>query len=555
VSGPGSQTSGPDRRRLIGSGLAAGALAAAGPGRAAGQRPNIVLIVADDLGFTDLGCFGGEIATPNLDRLARRGLRLSNFHVAPACSPTRAMLLTGIDHHRTGLGTFAETMQDNQRGHPGYEGYLVERAACVAQQLQAAGYFTAMSGKWHLGADRRADPSVRGFDRSFVLVGGASNHFGKRWDGKPGPDMEYREDGRMVAALPDDFYSSDYFTTRLIEFLDPAARRNAPFFAYLAFTAPHYPLQAPAADIARYRGRYDAGWEALRRSRQAGLVREGVWPHDPPESRVDATLEASWRAQTPEEQRIAARKMEIFAAAVDRLDQNVGRLVAELQRTGQYEDTVFFFMSDNGAEASGLDGASRVRDLARALLRSTDTSFEAMGGPRSYVWYGSGWAQAGSSPFLRYKHYPNEGGVRVPAFVSGPGVRPGVGDAFALVIDVPQTFLELAAAPAPDPRTHYAYTGASMAAYLRGAASRVHARPEAGWELWGRKGYRKGRWKAEMIPPPDGSGRWELYDMEADPYELNDLAAQQPGRLADLVTAWDRYARENGVVLPAVPGQ
>ena len=294
------------------------------------RRPNFLVIVADDLGYSDIGAFGSEIATPNLDRLALAGIRLAGFHTAPTCSPTRSMLMSGTDNHLAGLGTMAELIRPNQKDKPGYEGYLRRDVATIAERLSEGGYRTLFSGKWHLGLTPDQDPHARGFARSFALLQGGHNHFGTDAD----PDKEgaatYTEQGKRVPKLPADFYSSDYFASRLIGFLgEPAPASGQPFFAYLAFTAPHWPLQAHPQDIARYKGRYDEGFDVLRqqrlaRQRELGVLAPDVVPHTP------RNRDGSWDSLTAGQQRVAARNMEIYAAMVDRLDQNVGRVIEAL---------------------------------------------------------------------------------------------------------------------------------------------------------------------------------------------------------------------------------
>jgi arylsulfatase A-like enzyme len=256
-----------------------GAAATVGSVQAKERRPNLLVIVADDLGYSDLGAFGGEIRTPNLDKLALNGIRLAGFHTAPTCSPTRSMLLSGTDNHRAGLGTMAEMIRPNQQGKPGYEGYLRSDVATLAERLSVSGYRTLLSGKWHLGLTPEQDPHARGFERSFALLQGGHNHYGTDADPEKGGRATYTEQGKRLTQLPPDFYSSDTFATRLIEFLgeEPASGKPArPFFGYLAFTAPHWPLQAPAEDIARYKGRYDEGFDVLRERRLARQRELGI---------------------------------------------------------------------------------------------------------------------------------------------------------------------------------------------------------------------------------------------------------------------------------------
>ena len=515
-------------------------------------KPNILLIVADDLGYSDLGAFGGEIHTPNLDSLARSGTRLTNFHATAGCASTRAMLMAGIDHHLTGLGTFPELLDEAQRGKPGYEGNLVANALCVAEPLREAGYRTMIAGKWHLGNAASADPSVRGFDRSFILVGGGASHFGTRTDGKPGIDVEYRENGNRLTELPPNFYSTDAYVSKLIEYLRETPDRQ-PFFAYLPVTAPHYPLQVPPEDMPLYRGRYDAGWGKLFVERTEGMKREGVLPSG---ADVDpAPHEEAWNALSAPERALAARKMEVYAAMIDRLDRNVGRLTAELKAMKRYDDTIIVFLSDNGPEGTELDKSERHAAMGKAILQQADNSLDSIGGPRSYVWYGPGWAHVSAAPFRMFKHLPTEGGIRVPAFVAAAGHEQiARSDAFGLVNDITRTLVDWGHARMADPgRGELPYTGHSLAALLAGGNA-AYAVASVGWELWGRRAFRSGRWKAFLIPDAMGSGRWELYDVESDPSETHDLANVRPELLASLVRGWNEYAQHNGVVLPSVPG-
>lgn len=526
-----------------------------------GKRPNFLVIVADDLGFSDLGAFGGEIATPNLDALAHAGVRFTDFHTASACSPTRAMLLSGTDHHVAGIGTMAEALPPHLADKPGYEGYLNERVAALPELLHEAGYFTAMAGKWHLGLTLERSPSARGFERSFALLPGAANHYGFEPVGEDDEQPRlmrstrglYVEDGLYAENLPDDFYSSDTFADKLIQYLGERKDDDRPFFAYLPFSAPHWPLQAPAEIVEHYRGRYDAGPDALRAERLAkqkalGLLDDEVSAHPV----VAPTPE--WDALSPQERAFSARTMEVYAAMVERLDWNVGRVIAHLKETGEFDNTFVLFLSDNGAEGALLEALPIFGpDLQRFIRDYYDNSLENVGRGNSYVWYGPRWAQAGTAPSRLYKAFTTEGGIRVVAFAHHAALdRRGVGDAFATVMDVVPTVLELAGVEHPG--THWrgreiaAVKGRSLLPYLRNEADAVHdATHVTGWELFGRRAVRQGDWKAVFIPAPVGPGVWQLYDLARDPGETQDLAEAEPARLQTLLAHWETYVEENGV--------
>jgi len=522
------------------------------------RRPNFLVIVADDLGFSDLGAFGGEIATPHLDALATAGLRFTDFHTAPACSPTRAMLLTGTDHHIAGLGTLDEVASKSQRGQPGYEGYLNERVVTVTELLRDSGYRTFMSGKWHLGMTIETSPHARGFERSFALLPGAANHYAsspKAGTGFRRQDTLYTEDDKFVA-LPDDFYTSDGFTDKLIEYLDERPKDDAPFFAYLAFSAPHWPLQAPDDLIAKYRGRYDAGPDALRAARLKKLIELGLCAPDIVPHPVVARSKP-WDEMTAAERAVSARTMEVYAAMVERIDWNVGRLVEHLKACGDFDDTVILFLSDNGAEGALIEAVPVFGPkLMEFIAEHYDNRLENIGRPNSYVWYGPRWAQAATAPSRLYKTHTSEGGIRVVAFLTGAAFKRqgAISETFATAMDIAPTLLDLAGVAHPGKRWQgrdvVEMRGRSLLPYLKGAAEAVHTDAVAtGWELFGRCAIRRGDWKALLLPPPDGPGHWQLYNLARDPGETNDLAEAEPERLAGLVADWDRYVEETGVLI------
>jgi arylsulfatase A-like enzyme len=532
---------------VIGVSLLTAAPAAA---QALARRLNFLVIVADDLGYSDLGAFGGEIDTPNLDKLALSGLRLTGFHTAAACAPTRAMLLTGADAHRAGLGNMPESMQKNQVGQEGYEGYLRPDAATLAERMSAAGYRTLFSGKWHLGVQPDQDPHARGFQQSFAMLNCCHNHFGLGASGDRTKMPGYSENGVTVSQLPADFYSSRFFAAKLdaqLKATKAGPDGNKPFFAYLAFTAPHAPLQAPPETIAKYKGRYDAGFEALRarrlgRQRALGLLDPAALPHKV----VDAT---AWDQLTPGQQQVAARKMEIYAAMVDELDQAVGRVVQTLKDTGEYDDTVIIFLSDNGAE--GREDARMPDPPAQG------PKFDAMGTAQSYVNYGPAWAQAATAPSWRFKTFASEGGIRTPAFVAGPVVaRQGsVSGVYTNAVDVLPTLVELAHATIEPGRFAgrqvQPVDGLSWTKLLKTGAAVYPADRAVGEELFGSRALRQGDWKLTDI----GDARWRLFNIAADPGETHDLSDAQPARKAALLRAWDAYAREVHVVAPDPPLQ
>jgi arylsulfatase A-like enzyme len=524
------------------------------------RRPNFLLIVADDLGFSDIGAFGGEIETPNLDSLAHAGLRLTDFHSAPACSPTRSMLLTGTDHHIAGIGTMIEVALPDFKGAPGYEGYLNSRVVTVTELLRDAGYQTLMSGKWHLGMTRETSPWARGFERSFALLpGGASHYSSAPLMPTPGAGPIYIEDDTFTDRLPADFYSSDYLTTKLLQYLGERMDRARPFFAYLPFSAPHWPLQAPQHLINKYQGRYDAGPEALRLRRLARLQSLGLCAPDViPHPIVGAAKE--WSELSAEERKISARTMEVYAAMVDAMDWNIGRVISYLRATGELDNTVVMFLSDNGAEGALVEAIPLVGPrIVENIRQNYDNRLENIGRGNSFVWYGPLWAQAATAPSRLYKMFTTEGGIRVVAFITYPGFarQKDISRAFSTVMDIAPTILELAGTTHPgtayNGRDIAGIRGRSLVPYLNKGTAVVHSADQAtGWELFGRRAIREGDWKAVFIPPPNGPGAWQLYNLAADPGETHDLAASDHDRLVHLLRLWDQYVAETGVVLSPV---
>ena len=525
------------------------------PAARADDRPNIVLIVADDLGFSDLGAYGGEIRTPHLDALAANGIVLTNYHTAPTCGPTRAMLMTGVDHHRAGLGTNAAALirLPELRQRPGYEGYLNDSVVTFPRLLKDAGYHTFMTGKWDLANRREGSglPTERGFDRFFGLPGSGPSHFAKPIGAfRPTAKVRYYEGAEPIDELPSDFYSSAAFTDRLLDYIEDRPRDGAPYFAYLALTAPHWPLQVPDDWLDRYRGAYDDGWDVLREQRFERLIELGLMPNSTTLPERNRAV-AEWESLLPGQRQVELRRMELYAAMVELMDHHIGRLIESIERDDSRE-TVIVFVSDNGAEANDIEG---VLDNKYWIPATFDNRMENMGRQNSYVWLGAGWGQATSSPFRLYKSYTAEGGIRAPAifYSSRDRFSPGKKTALVDVRDMAPTLLALASVEHPGEhyqgRSIIPVSGRSALGYLESNNDDVHAAEPVAFELYGNRAVIKGRWKTLLTWPPEGNGRWALYDLTLDPTETRDLAHRHPDLLRELVDDWRQYADTNGVAI------
>ena len=518
------------------------------------SRPNILLIVGDDVGYSDLGAYGGEIETPNLDALAKNGLQMTNFYVAGTCSPTRAMLMSGADHHLVGLGAMGEHMAPNQIGQPGYETYLNDRAVTIASRLKTADYRTFMSGKWHLGGTEELSPAARGFDKSIALLVGGASHFDKRGLNANVDPAQYREDGKRVP-LPKDFkYSTDFYTDRMIGYLEDSKDSDKPFFGYLAYTAPHWPLHARPEDMVKYTGRYDAGWKALQRERFERMKGMGLIPQTAilPEIATDFP---AWETLSEQERAYEAKRMEIFAAMVDRLDQKVGDLIAYLKDSGQYENTIILFMSDNGAEGAAMQDM----ELFSSYMEGFDNSYESIGTKDSYIFLEERWAQATGTPLRFWKGIVSDGGIKVPAIISyGGAAHQGARyDGVVSVMDLAPTFLELAGANETtglEGKTDIVPLQGKSMLPLLGLGEPVRSETDGlGWELFTRKGYRLGKWKATHLTADMTDGEWALYDVSLDPGETTDLKSQYPEVMAQMIAGWETYAANNNVIVGNTP--
>jgi len=541
------------------AGLAAiGSAQPADPQTAAKGRPNILLIVADDLGYSDLGCFGGEINTPNLDALAAKGLRATDFHVAPSCSPTRSMMLTGTDNHIAGIGNMAEWTGPTQRGQPGYEGYLNDRAATVASLLRDAGYHTYMAGKWHLGEKPDQWPVARGFERDFTLLPGAGSHWSDMMGLLPSePKVAYTRNGAPVESLPKDHYSSKSFTDFIIESIKENQQDRKPFFAYLAFQAPHGPLAVPDEWRDKYKGRYDKGYDAIREERLARQKKLGIVGTDAVTFPRLPNIPA-WDTLTEEQRRESARKMEIYSAMVDCMDGQIGRLVAFLKETGVYDNTLIVFISDNGAAGEDMgELISMLSPTSQEWFRKTfDNRLENIGRPGSCVEYGPAWAQVGSVPFRMFKGFETEGGIRAPLIVSGPGVKHegAVNHSVLHVMDLVPTFLESAGMEHPakkDGSTLAPPQGKSLWPLLGGREPATRTGSDwLGWELFGNRAIRQGDWKLlYLLQGAGGTNDWALFNLKADPAEMHDHSAKEAARREAMVKLWDEYVKRNGLIV------
>ena len=527
--------------------------------------PNILIIIVDDLGFNDLGIFGGEIDTPNIDSLAQQGVLFTNFHATPNCSPTRAMLLSGVDNHIAGLGNMGEALSENQKDKPGYEGYLNFKVVALPERLKKAGYKTYMAGKWHLGLTKETGPMARGFDESFALLQGGAGAFSNRLSVVGPGKALYQENGNKVERLPEDFYSTRFYTKKIISYIDKHLADDKPFFSYLAYTAPHWPLQAPRESISKYNGVYDDGYDSLHESRLSRAKKLGFINDNTP-SFPRLLDEPPWDDLSELDKKYQARTMEIYAAMVDDVDKEIGRLITYLKNIEEYQNTVIFFMSDNGPEGHQL-GKDMPPVFDQWAQDCCDNSYENIGNANSYVMYGPSWARAGNAPHRMFKGFTGQGGVVVPAFFHYP-------DSFAVdqksnallhVTDIVPTILDITGTSIQtgkkfNGRDVVAVQGRSILPLLMGQKKEIHSEDDyIAWELFGKRAVRKGHWKIVYLPhhtlfesriPFIKTNFWQLYNLEVDPTESNDLAKEFPIKLAELVGLWDQYVVENGVIIP-----
>jgi arylsulfatase len=600
---------------------------------AVSKNPNILYIMADDLGYSDVHALGGEIETPNLDALVANGRILTNHHSGTVSAITRSMLISGTDHHLVGEGTMGAP-SDERKGLPGYEGYLNDRSLSVAQLLKDGGYHTYIAGKWHIGSGvvgsastSGQTPDQWGFERSYTLLGGAAtNHFAH----EPAGSKNYTENGVYVqpgqpgqpggsGGSPTAFYSTDFYTQKLIQYIDSNHGDGKPFFAYAAFTSPHWPLQVPEPWLSKYKGKYDGGYEPIRAARIARMQGLGILPatltinpglpdtltasaasanyakpsakyinalNRPADGYVDyraGVVNKKWSSLSAEEKKSQARYMEIYAGMVSNLDHNIGLLIQHLKDIGEYDNTFIMFQSDNGAEGAASGSATDVAYAAPGVyeLLGTDNGLQTAS---PYVRYGSRWAEVGASPFAQWKSFLGEGGVSTPAIVHLPGqvgALPKL-EAFTHVTDNTATFVALARVTSPaeaappliDPATQldknkgkviynsryvYPITGKSLLPWLKGTSNGlVHTEP-FGDESYGRAYLfsADGKWKARWTEPPVGpaDGHWELFSILDDRGETNDLAATYPALSQDLFLQWQNYMAKVGGVAALQPGR
>jgi arylsulfatase len=493
----------------------------------ASKRPNIILIMADDMGFSDIGCYGGEIRTPNLDRLGRKGLRFTQFYNAARCCPSRASLLTGQYPHKAGIGEMVEQGT--------YAGHLLPTTLTIAEALKGAGYQTYMSGKWHVGEDSLYWPRQRGFDEYYGLVSGASSFY------ELDEGRTFLENNTRIK-LGKDFYATRAYTDKALQFIDKGHASGSPYLLYLAYTAPHWPLHAPEADIQKYLGSYTKGWDQVRKERYGKLVKEGIISSKWPQSVRDSMVTA-WEAEPRKEH--WDRRMAVYAAMISIMDEGIGKIIRKLEQQGELENTVIFFLADNG-------GCAEVPHIYNKKLKEGMTEEQLsgkVGNETSYVGYENRWAHASNTPFRMYKSHIHEGGIASPLIIHWPAVikKARLVPNVTHIMDIMPTCMDMAGATysaSNKGNPLQTLDGKSWLPLITNNPWKGHS--ELIWEHFGSRGIRQEKWKlvAEKNAP------WELYDMENDRTETRNLAATNPQKVADLVKLYEQKAREAGVVNP-----
>lgn len=515
-------------------------------------RPNIVLIVVDDMGYSDFGAFGSEINTPNIDALAAAGTRFSNFHVASSCAPTRAMLMTGVDNHVAGIGSMRELMPLSHRGKPGYEGVLNDRVRTIATRLQSNGYRTLVAGKWHLGVDEQNLPPARGFDYSFIQADSGSDNYEMRPYLPMQSHARWYEQGARLESLPADFYSSRAFVDKAIAQLRSTHNQqpSSPFFAYLAFQANHTPLQAPDHFVDAYRGQYQEGWAEVReariqRLRRAGIVSESATLAPLPEG---VSTQAVWDMLSPQQQYFEARRMQAYAGMATAMDFEVGRLVTYLRETEQHNNTVYIVFSDNGAVAN----EPYENDFGRRWLQKHfHREVETLGTKGSWVSAGRHWGRVANTPLAGAKFTAGEGGLRVPLIVSGAPAAAAIdlSHAFVHVTDIAPTLLALAGVTEVEQGTTLGMTGKNILPLLKAQTDAARAYDEpVGYEFSGNAALYRGDFKLVKNLPPAGDNRWRLYNLREDLGETTDLSGQLTTLFRAMQDDYAAYSASVGVL-------
>ena len=517
------------------------------------ERPNVVLILADDLGFTDIAPFGSEIDTPNIARLAASGLSFTNYHTAANCAPARAMLLTGVDSHRNGVPNIPESIPPEQLAYDHYQGVLSQNVVTLASLLRGSGYHTYMTGKWHLGHTPELLPSARGFERTIAMADTGADNWEQRTYLPIYDEAHWYADGERHT-LPDDFYSSEYFIDKTIEFISANESDDKPFFAYIPFQAVHMPVQAPREFSDKYAGVYDQGWTVMREQRRLAAEEAGVVPENTEIIVTPGTLD--WNALTEEQRDHHARRMEVYAGMVDAMDMHIGRLMTYLESIGEYENTIFIFTSDNGAEGSPLINPTGNSVLDPWFERvGYETGIENLGEKGSWVGIGPSNATIAASPLAYYKFHANEGGLRVPLVMSGPGIsqRGELSDEFVFVTDLAPTILNLAGVNDHEgswqTRKVEPIVGKDFSSYLQGQADPIHTASEPiGYEMGGSGALFKGDYKIVINKFEQNESEWHLFNIKTDPGEANDLAEAEPELLAEMLADYEQWASSNNVL-------
>ena len=509
------------------------------------------MIIADDLGYSDLGCFGGEIETPVIDSLAANGLLFTQFKTGAMCAPSRAMLLSGQDHHLAGWGRQSDSPGTIYEGKWGYENEFSPRVLSFPKLLQEAGYFTCIAGKWHVGKTTRSNAAQQGFDRSWVMLDGAANHYNHTGLGLGGYEKEIAEytEGGQAVDWPNGTFSTTHYTNQLIKYLDQK-EDGKPFFALAAYTSPHWPLQPPPEYRDKYKGIYDNGYDDLRQYRFLNLQQKGIISDS---IQLPPVLKhiASWESLSPDAQKREARKMELYAGMVDHLDDEIGRLLAHLNAKGELNNTVVIFFSDNGA-----DYLDFYNHPAGNFIRSVyDNSYDNMGSPTSFVSYGPAWAQAAMAPYSWYKGYLAEGGISSPMVISGTGIKKQTDpiQQFLDIRDIAPTILEMAGITNPSSqyvsRGFQALTGSSFVSLLKGDKLDVHDEKEYFVsDFQGKAVVRKGSWKLLNQENPMDDSAFKLYNLQDDPGEQEDLSKKYPAIRVELLGEWRKYQESMRIV-------